>query len=113
MELDRGFFILVLRNIGGEPAVKVVTKIGGKIIGPDGIKEINALNIFRGVQFFAPGKAFHVLVGSAASYFSSKQPTKFTAVITYSDQKGTSYSESIIHDLSIYADLPHVVERDR
>lgn len=97
--------------MGGEPALKVITKIGGKIIGPDGRKEINGLNIFRGVEFFAPGKEFRVLVGSAATYFSTKQPNRFTAVITYSDRKGNDYSESITHDLAIYKDLPHEVER--
>ncbi len=97
--------------MGGEPALKVITKIGGKIIGPDGKKEINGLNIFRGVEFFAPGKEFHILMGSAATYFSTKQPDRFSAVITYSDQKGSNYSESITHDLTIYKDLPHAVER--
>ena len=103
---------MVLKNIGDEPARKVTTKIGGKIIGPDGKKEINGLNVFRDVEFFAPGKEFRILVGAAATYFSTKQPTRFTAAITYSDRDGRSYSESITHDLSIYEDLPHKVERE-
>jgi hypothetical protein len=111
VQLERGFFFMVLKNIGDEPAVKVITKIGGKIIGPDGKKEINGLNVFRGVEFFAPGKEFRILMGSAATYFSTKQPTKFTAIIKYSDQKGKKYSERITHDLAIYKDLPHAVKR--
>ena len=51
-------------------------------------------------------------MGSAATYFSTKQPTKFTAVITYSDGGKNSYAETIAHDLSIYEDLPHALERD-
>ena len=111
MELERGFFFLVLKNIGGEPAVKVITKIGGKIIGPDGRKEINGLNVFRGIEFFAPGKEFRILMGSAATYFATKQPNRFTAVITYSDKEENNYSETITHDLTIYQDLPHAIER--
>jgi len=103
---------MVLRNIGDEPAVKVVTKIGGKIIGPDGKKAINDLNLFRSLEFIPPGKEFRVLVGSAATYFSTKQPTKFTAVITYSDESKNSFTETIAHDLSIYTDLPHALERE-
>ena len=68
------------------------------------------MNVFRGVTFFAPGKEFRVLIGAAGKYFSSKQPTKFTAVITYSDQNGKNYNESITHDLAIYEDLPHVLK---
>jgi len=76
VQLERGFFFMVLKNIGDEPAVKVITKIGGKIVGPDGRKEINGLNVFRGVEFFAPGKEFRILMGSAVTYFSTKQPTQ-------------------------------------
>lgn len=111
VELVSGFFFIVLKNIGDEPALKVTTKIGEKIVGPDGEQEINELNLFCRLEFFAPGKEFRVLVGSAATYFSTNQPTKFTAVISYSDQGGNSYEESLTHDLSIYQDLPHTLER--
>jgi len=111
VESERGFFVFVLKNIGDEPAVKVITKIGGKIIGPDRKKVINDLNLFRSLEFFPPGKEFRILVGSAATYFST-QPTKFTALITYSDANKKSYGETISHDLSIYADLPHSLERE-
>jgi hypothetical protein len=111
VELEDGFFFMVLKNIGSEPAVKVITKIGGKILGPDGKTAINDLNVFHGVEFFAPGKEFRILVGSAATYFSTKQPIKFTAVITYSDESKKGYGETIEHDLSIYQDLPHAVRR--
>jgi hypothetical protein len=112
VDLVKGFFFVVLKNIGGEPAFKVVTKIGGKIIGPDGKKDINGLAIFRNLEFIPPGKEFRILVGSAATYFSTNQPTKFTAVIGYTDGGKNSYSETISHDLSIYEDLPHALERD-
>lgn len=112
VELERGFFYFVLKNIGDEPATKVVTKIGGKIVGPDGKKDINGLAIFRSLEFVPPGREFRILVGSAAAYFSTKQPTKFTAVITYSDGGKNSYGETIAHDLSIYEDLPRALERD-
>ena len=111
MVLERGFYFFVLANIGDEPAVKVVTKIGGKIVGPDGKKAINDLAIFRSLEFMPPGKEFRILVGSAATYFSTKQPTKFTAVITYADANKNIYNESIAHDLSIYGDLPHELDR--
>jgi hypothetical protein len=97
----------LLKNTGSEPAARVVTKIGPKILGPDGKKAINDLRIFRGIEFFAAGKEFRILVGGASAFFSTKAPTKFTAAITYSDQAGNPYSESITHDLEIYRDLPH------
>jgi hypothetical protein len=109
VRLHRGFFTFVLKNIGSEPALKVVTKIGGKILGPDGKTAINDLNVFRGIEFFAPGREFEILVGSSASYFATDQPTTFTASITYSDESNARYSETITHDLMIYKDMPQML----
>jgi hypothetical protein len=110
VELERGFFFLVLKNIGELPATKVVAKIAPKIFGPDGKTPVNSINLFTKLSFFAPKKEFHVLVGSASTYFASTgQPTTFTADISYHDQSGRGYSESITHDLLIYVDLPHRV----
>jgi hypothetical protein len=102
----------VLENIGNEPAVNVSTKLGPKILGPDGKTEINTLNVFRSVAFFAPAKRFRIFLGYSTAYFAADQPTTFTAVITYSDQSGNHYSESITHNLDIYQDMPHGVEGD-
>ncbi len=102
----------MLENIGDEPAVKVSTKLGPKIVGPDGKTEINSLNVFRKVEFFAPGKEFRVLLGYSTAYFAANQPTTIAAVITYSDQAGNHYSESVTHNLDIYQDLPHRVGGD-
>ena len=110
MVLEREFFFLVLENIGNEPAVNVSTKLGPKIIGPDGKTEVNTLNVFRTIEFFAPAKQFRILVGYSTAYFAANQPTTLTAVINYSDQSGNHYSESITHNLDIYQDMPHRVD---
>ena len=110
MVLERGFFLLALKNIGAEPAVKVVTKIGGRIVGPDGKTVLNDINLFKMIEFFAPGKEFRVMIGSASAYFASDQPTTLTAAISYSDEGKNEYAETIIHDLAIYRDLPHPVD---
>jgi len=108
--MKRGVFFFVLKNIGTEPGVKVTTKIGARIVGPDGKATINDLNVFREVAFFAPGREFRILVGYATAYFSAKQPTRFTAVVSYSDERGEPYAETMTHDLAIYRDLPHAIE---
>ena len=107
MVLEKGCFLLVLKNIGAEPARKVVTKIGGRILGPDGKTVINDLSLFRMIEFFAPAREFRVLVGSSAAYFASNQPTSLTAVITYLDENKNAYEETVTHDLEIYKGLPY------
>lgn len=89
-----------------------MTKIGGRIVGPDGKTVLNDINLFRMIEFFAPGKEFRVLIGSSAAYFASNQPTTFTAEINYSDESENEYAEIITHDLAIYRDLPHPVDVD-
>ncbi|MGA2665905.1 MAG: hypothetical protein ABSF83_13275 [Nitrososphaerales archaeon] len=108
--MKRGFFIFVLKNIGAEPGLEVTTRIGGRIVGPDGRTTINDLNVFRGIAFFAPGREFRVLVGYAGAYFAAEQPARFTAAISYSDDQGARYAETITHDLAIYRDMPHSVD---
>lgn len=113
VELERGFLFLVLKNIGELPATKVVAKIAPQILGPDGKTPINGISLFTKLSFFAPGKEFRVLVGAAAAYFASaKQPTTFTAAISYHDQSGKGFNESITHDLLVYKDLPHSLGQD-
>ncbi|HUI01490.1 MAG TPA: hypothetical protein VLX56_07660 [Nitrososphaerales archaeon] len=113
VELERGFLFLVLKNIGELPATKVVAKIAPEMLGPDGKTPINGINLFTKLAFFAPGKEFRVLVGSAATYFASaRQPTTFTAAISYRDQSDKGFSESVTHDLLVYKDIPHSVGRN-
>jgi len=109
-ELDRGFLFMLLKNIGQQPAVKVVAKISPEIIGPDGKTPVNGINLFRHLEFFAPGREFRVLISYAQTYFSSKQPTSITADISYRDQSNKGYAVSITHNLLIFKDLPQPVE---
>lgn len=89
-----------------------MAKISPEIIGPDGETPINGINLFRHLEFFAPGREFRVLIGYAQTYFSSKQPTTVTADISYHDQSSKGYTESITHNLLIFKDLPHPVGRE-
>ena len=90
-----------------------MTKFGSSIVGPDGKKAINGLSVFRGVSFFAPGKTFRIFLGSAATFFATKQPTKFAVQVTYSGENGKNYSEVINHNLEVYRDLPLEERRDK
>jgi hypothetical protein len=108
IEFERGMLFIAMSNIGGESALKVTTKLDRRIMGLGGRKDMNNLKIFKGVQFFAPGKEVRFLLDSAHSYYSRRQPTKFTAEISYSDVSGKKYKENITHDLAIYKDLPYV-----
>jgi hypothetical protein len=107
---DDGVLSILMTNIGDSAATKVSTELDKKIVGLAGTKEINGLNILKEITFFPPHKTFAFLLDSASSYFARKEPTKFTATISYSDTAGKVYSEKITHNLEIYRDLPYRID---
>jgi hypothetical protein len=110
VQFDDGVLSILMTNLGDSAATKVTTTLDKKIIGLAGTKEINSLNILKEIAFFPPNKTLTFLLDSADSYFARKEPTRFTATISYSDAAGTTYSEKITHDLEIYRDLPYRVQ---
>jgi len=107
VQFDDGVFSILMTNVGDSPASRVSTVLDKKIVGLAGTKEINELNILKEIAFFPPHKTFTFLLDTASSYFARKEPTKFTATISYSDSSGNAYTERITHDLEIYRDLPY------
>jgi len=110
VQFDDGVFSILMTNVGDSPATKVSTVLDKKIVGLAGTREINGLNILKEIAFFPPHKTFTFLLDSASSYFARKEPTRFTATISYSNSSGTVYIEKITHDLEIYRDLPYRVD---
>jgi hypothetical protein len=109
VQFDEGVFSILMTNTGDSAATNVSTTLD-KIVGLAGTREINGLNILKDITFFPPHKTFTFLLDSASSYFSRKEPTRFTATISYSDSAGKVYSEKITHNLEIYRDLPYRVD---
>jgi len=110
VQFDEGVFSILMTNAGDSAATNVSTTLDKRIVGLAGTREINGLNILKGIKFFPPHKTFTFLLDSASSYFARKEPTKFTATISYSDSAGKVYTEKITHDLEIYRDLPYRVD---
>jgi len=109
IEFKDGLFFMTIKNIGSQPAFALRPKLDRKIVGLGGRKEMNKLNILKGIEFVPPGKEFRFLLDSAASYFARKQPTKFHVNVSYTDSSGKRYRERIGHNLEIYRDLPFTI----
>lgn len=110
VQFSDGVFSFIMENIGVIAATNVSTTLDKKIMGLGGTKAINELRILKEITYFPPRKRFTFLLDSASSFFARKEPTRFTATISYSDSNGTSYTENITHDLEIYRDLPYRVD---
>ena len=71
--------------------------------------DLSSLNVFKKIEFLAPGKVIRVFVDSVASYFARRQPNLVHVALTWR-QGRTSLSTQISHDIRIYRDLPFVIE---
>jgi hypothetical protein len=108
-EFDDGALFILLRNIGSRPACQVRTVVEPPIRGLGGSQQLGELPLFRGIPFFAPAKQIRFLLDSSALYFSRGEPTRLTARISYSDDKGRRFETVVRHDLEIYRSLPYRV----
>lgn len=106
IEFEKGLFFIAIKNIGSGAAFGVVPRFDRKIVGFGGMKEVNNMNIFKGIEYMPPEKEIRFLLDSATSYFARKQPTQFSVQISYKDSSKRTYRERIRHNLEIYRDIP-------
>ena len=106
---DQGLLFISVNNIGARPALKVSVKFNKKLMGLGGKKEISALPLFKNIEFLGPNREIVTLLDTSSSYFATKQPTKISARISYSDSEEQKYEATINYDLEIYRELVYLV----
>jgi hypothetical protein len=107
---DRGLFHLAVENIGPAPACRVSVKFDRKFHGLGGRQEMSGLRLFRCIEFLAPHKRIETFLDSSSAYFQRREPTRIVAVISFRDAQRRSYGRRIVHDLSIYKDVSHLLK---
>jgi hypothetical protein len=108
---DGDLFVSVW-NIGAAPARDVRVRFDRPLVGAGGTR-IDALRLFRGIPFLAPGRRITAFLDTAAGCASRGDDTAFTATVTCSDETGARYETRCPHDLAIYADLPARLRREK
>lgn len=109
---DRGWFYLVVENIGNRAACNVSVSFDRPLRGVNGSKSINEMALFRDIGFLPPGKDIRAFWDSSAAYFSREAPTEFCADIRYQNERGRRYRTKIRHNLEIYRDLGYICPPD-
>jgi hypothetical protein len=107
--------VLVVRNIGELPAVRVRVRFRPLFRGFGGDLPIPQLQIFRRLAFLAPDREIGVPVDPIVRYLERCEPEEpriIRVVIRYRDLDGRRYRTRIRHDLSIWEDLPRTRTRD-
>jgi hypothetical protein len=106
---ERGLLSVALINLANEPAYRVSVDFAKPFKGLGGTVEVSALQLFKRVEFLAPGKRIDAFIDPAAAYFRRREPTRIEALITHYNADGQVRRHRIIHDLAIYRDLIHLV----
>lgn len=73
-------------------------------------KKLNHLNIFKNLAYLSPGRKIRIPLGEASSVLSSLKENKIVTIsINYRLPDGKKTAYSIKHNLSIYEDLPQII----
>lgn len=105
---EDGLLFFEISNRATMSVTNVVAVFRKPVLAPDGVTDLTNLRIFKGIAFFAPGKAIRIFVDSVPSYFARRQPNIVHVVLTWREGREI-VSRKIAHDLRIYRDLPYIV----
>ena len=105
---DDGDLFIAVENLGDAPALDVKTTFSEPIHGVLGGVHINALALFRNLEFLAPHKSIRTFLDSSAAYFARNEPRRITVRIDYRDMANKAYRLTLRHDLGIYADIGYL-----
>ena len=108
VEFDRGLLFLVLENLGDGPAHTVRVRFDAPLTGLGGERRIDRLQLFRRLEFLAPGGHIRVFLDRSALFFAREQETAFEARLTWRTDEGERRSRTIRHDLAAYRDFPYL-----
>jgi hypothetical protein len=103
--VEDGLLHVTLKNVGSSSAYRVKTSFDKPFHGLGGKKCITTMGVFREVAFMPPGKEFCQYIDLLVSYAKRKEPLRIKASVSYLDRDGSSYRETIAHDLRIYLEL--------
>src|SRR5262249_7085589 len=110
---DDGLLFVTLANIGDVPALDVIVELDQPVRTSEG-KKVEALALFKQMKFLAPHKEVVAFLDSSASYFARGGPVRVAATIRWKEAEGgESRSATILHDLSVYRELPYIPGRPR
>ena len=108
VEFERGLLFLVLENLGSAPAHTVRVRFESPLTGLGGERRIDRLQLFRKLEFLAPGGQIRVFLDRSALFFAREDETAFTVRVAWRTEDGARRSRTIRHDLAAYRDFPYL-----
>lgn len=108
-EKRAGVLLLVMVNIGEEPALRVRVAFAAPLRGMGGEVVISDLPIFRRLAMLRPGRQIVIPIDTAHGFFARGEATSLRVRVRYRDRAGTAYCGVFRHDLAAFGGLPELV----
>ncbi len=104
---EDGLFFITIQNILDRPAYRVSVKFHKPFFGNEGQKNIADLQIFKRIEYLAPFKIIRIFIDTSEFYFRSRQSTRISGELIYTNADGTRFVSPVIHNINIYKDLTY------
>ncbi|MDZ7720116.1 MAG: hypothetical protein U5K72_14975 [Balneolaceae bacterium] len=106
---ENGLMFVIIANYESFPLRECKISFSETLPTADGEK-LNHLNIFKNLTYLSPGRKIRIFTGNLSSFLNSLREKKIvTVTIKYQLPDGKKTAYSIKHNLSIYDDLPQII----
>lgn len=110
---ENGFMFVIIANYETFPLRDCKISFSETLPTVNGEK-LNHLNVFKNLTYLSPGRKIRILVGETSSVLSSLSKNKIVTIsINYRLPDGKKTAYSIKHNLSIYEDLPQIINEQK
>lgn len=110
---ENGLMFVIIANYEAFPLRECKISFSETLPTADGEK-LNHLNIFQNLTYLSPGRKIRIFAGNLSSFLSSLREKKIvTVTIKYQLPDGKKTAYSIKHNLSIYDDLPQIINKQK
>ena len=111
VDVERDRVHLVLVNCGDAAATDVRVIFSRTLVGLGGSLRVSSLPIFTRLGVLRPGRVVRIFWDAAPSLLAQKgQAAPFVATVSWSERGRPRQQAEYRHDLSIYAQLPDVLD---
>lgn len=114
-------FFLVLKNNSPIAATNLTFNFNKPLIGLIGIddpkklddraRDLRTINLFSNLTYLAPGREILVFLDRTDTFLARLGKDLLVKVdISFHNEEGNNFKKTIRHDLSIYLDLPYIID---
>ena len=108
---DNGNMFIIIHNEVDIGMRDITISFNQELKGAKG-RVLNGLNIFENLSFLAAGREIEIFAGRVDHFLESLKNERVIVTVTLQLPGKKKFQYSIKHDLSIYTDLPQIINKN-